>query len=423
MASLEQGESIMTRLLPLGAKVLGGFFVAALFAFPQAYTISAKPGAVNYIEGNAQLDGRPLTVSNLKAVFMNAGSLLETRDGKVEVLLTPGVFLRVGDNSRVRMLKPSLIDTEIAIEAGESMLEVDQFVKDSHITVSVHGGLAEIAKNGLYRFRADGQASVAVIDGKAEVSFGEKHASLGKGREALLTDALKVQEFNKNEPDELYAWSNIRAEYNASVTYQAARSANSSSGYAGGGYGGYSYGGGLYNGGYGGGFYGNGWYWSNGFNSWLWMPGGQFFSPFGWGFYGPGFVSYAPVVYVPVVAGGGAGLNPVLHPHPGPGNGLGVPVPVNAKAPPALGHAVASPAQFAAARVQTAHSIASTGGFHTASGASVHSSGGGGSSFSGGGHSGGGGSVASSSSGGFSGGGGHSGGGGGGGGSSGGHGK
>ena len=239
MASLEQRGSIMTRLLPLGAKVLGGFFVAALFAFPQAYTISAKPGAVNYIEGNAQLDGRPLTISNLKAVFMNAGSLLETRDGKVEVLLTPGVFLRVGENSRVRMLKPSLVDTEIAIEAGESMLEVDQFVKDSHITVSVHGGLTEIAKNGLYRFRADGQASVAVIDGKAEVSFGEKHASLGKGREALLTDALKVQEFDKNEPDELYAWSNIRAEYNASVTYQAARSANSSSGYAGGGYGGY----------------------------------------------------------------------------------------------------------------------------------------------------------------------------------------
>jgi len=402
----------MNRLLPLGTKVLGGFFVAALFAFPQAYTISAKPGAVNYIEGNAELDGQPLTVSNLKAVFMNAGSLLETRAGKVEVLLTPGVFLRVGDNSRVRMLKPSLIDTQIAVEAGESMIEVDQFVKDSHITVSVHGGLAEIAKNGLYRFRGDGEASVAVIDGKLEVSLGEKHASLGKGHEALLTDALKVREFNKNEPDDLYAWSNIRAEYNASVTYQAARSAYSS-GYGGGGNGGYGFGG-LYNGGFGGGFYGNGWYWSNGFNSWCWMPGGQFFSPFGWGFYGPGFVSYAPVVFVP----GGGGLIPVLHPHPGPGNGLGgIMVPVNPKAPPAIGVHSASPAQYNLARMETAHSIASSGGFHTASGASVSSSGavhssggGGGGSSSGGGHSGGG-SVASS------------GGGGGGGGSSGGHGK
>ena len=411
----------MNRLLPVATKILGGFFATALFAFPQAYTISAKPGAVNYIEGNGQLDGQPLTVSNLKSVFMNAGSVLETRDGKVEVLLAPGVFLRVGDNSRVRMLKPSLIDTQIAIEAGESMVEVDQFVKDSHITVSVHGGLAEIAKNGLYRFRADGEASVAVIDGKLDVSFGEKHASVGKGHEVLLTDALKVREFDKNQPDEMYAWSNIRAEYNASLTYQAARSVNSSGYGSGGGYNGYSGYGGLYNGGFGGGFYGNGWYWSNGFNSWLWMPGGQFFSPFGWGFYGPGFVSYAPVVYVPVVGGGGVG-NPVRHPHPALGNGLGVPVPVNAKAPPALGHVVSSPAQFAAARAQTAHSIASSGGFRTASGASVSSFGAAHSSGVGsvGSHSSGGGSFSSSSSSASSG-GGHSGGGGGG--SSGGHGK
>jgi hypothetical protein len=411
----------MNRLLPRSTKVLGGFFAAALCAFPQAYTISAKPGAVNYLEGNAQLDGQPLTVSSLKAVFMNAGSVLETRDGKVEVLLTPGLFLRVGENSRVRMLKPSLVDTQIAIEAGESMLEVDEYVKDSHITVSVHGGLASIEKNGLYRFRADGEASVAVIDGKLDVSFGEKHTSVGKGHEALLTDALKTQEFDKNQADELFAWSNIRAQYNAALTYQAARSANSNS-YSGGGYGGGNYGGGygglynggLYNGGFGG-FSGNGWYWSNGFNSWLWMPGGQFFSPFGWGFYGPGFVSYAPVVVVPVMAGGG-GLIPVLHPHPGAGNGLaGVTVPVNMKAPPAIGNYSASPAQYASARVQMAHSIASAGGFRTASGASVSAGGAvrasGGGSSSGSAHSSGGfASSAGTASGGTSGGGGHSGG-------------
>ncbi len=407
----------MNQVLPLSAKVLGGLFATAVFAFPQAYTISAKPGAVNYIEGNAQLDGQVLTVSSLKAVFMNAGSLLETRDGKAEVLLTPGIFLRIGDNSRVRMLKPSLVDTQIAIEAGESMIEVDQFVKESHITVSVHGALAGIEKNGLYRFRADGDASVAVMDGKLDVSFGEKHTSVGKGHEALLTDNLKVRDFNKNEPDELYAWSNIRAEYNASLTYQAARSAYSSGYGGGGGYGGNGYGG------YGGGFYGNGWYWSNGFNSWLWMPGGQYFSPFGWGFYGPGFVSYAPVVLVPV-GGGGGGIIPVKHPHPGPGNGVGVvAVPVNPKAPPAIGNFSASPAQYANARVEAAHAIASSGGFRTPSGASFSSSGGvrssGGASSSSG-HSSGGSfsSVGSSGSVSSGGGGGHSGGG-----SSGGHGK
>ena len=90
----------------LSARVLGGMLAVAALALPQTYTISARPGAVNYIEGNVTLDGQALGSYGLKSTFMTAGSLLETQDGKAEVLLTPGVFLRIGDRSRVRMLKP-----------------------------------------------------------------------------------------------------------------------------------------------------------------------------------------------------------------------------------------------------------------------------------------------------------------------------
>jgi hypothetical protein len=388
------------RFLLLSAKLLGGVFGIAALALPQSYTISAKPGAVNYVEGNVTLDGQPLGSSTLKNTFMNAGGLLETQEGKAEVLLTPGVFLRVGDHSRVRMLKPSLIETQLAVEAGESMVEVDEFLKDSHITISMRGGLTEIEKNGLYRFMADGQPSVAVIDGKAQVAFGEKHKDLGKGREALLSDELKVQEFDKNRDDELFAWSNVRSQYNASLTYQAAKSAYSSSSSAASGLYGSSYG---YGSGYGygnTGFYGQGWLWSNGFNSWLWMPGGQFYSPFGWGFYGPGYVYGAPVVYVPVVVAGGVG-KPVLPVKPvTTANRMasGVTVPVNPRHMPAIGVRTASPASFQAASAQSARIVSANGGLHTYSGASVARGGGfaGGSMPSGGG--------ANHSSGGFSGG-------------------
>jgi len=381
----------MSKASLLSAKILGGLLGVALSVWPQSYTISAKPGAVNYVEGNATLDGQSLGSSSLKTTFLNAGGLLETRDGKVEVLLTPGVFLRVGDNSRVRMLKPSLIDTQIAVEAGESMIEVDQYVKDSHLTISMRGGLTEIEKNGLYRFMADGEASVAVIDGKAEVSFGEKHTSVGKGREALLSDALKTREFDKNREDDLFAWSNIRAQYNASLTYQAAKSAYSSGNGGGyGGYGGYGYG-------YGG-YYGQGWLWSNGFNSWLWMPGGEFFSPFGWGFYGPGYVFGAPVVVVPGTVAGGPGTTKPIRPQPRPMISGGITVPVNPRHMPALGIYASSPARLASASAQTARSISASGGLRTYSGAAARGS-------SGGGFAGGGGASHASSSGSFSGGG------------------
>ena len=60
----------------LSAKIVGGMFAVALSALPQAYTISAKPGAVNYIEGNVSLDGQPLGNSGLKSTFLNAGGRL-----------------------------------------------------------------------------------------------------------------------------------------------------------------------------------------------------------------------------------------------------------------------------------------------------------------------------------------------------------
>ena len=43
--------------------VLSGLLLTALYAMPQGYTISAKPGAVNYIEGKAFRNGKP---SNIK---------------------------------------------------------------------------------------------------------------------------------------------------------------------------------------------------------------------------------------------------------------------------------------------------------------------------------------------------------------------
>jgi hypothetical protein len=379
----------MTRAWLWNAKILAGLFAAAVVGLPQSYTISARPGAVNYVEGNVTIDGQAIGGSSLKSTFLNAGGLLETTDGKAEVLLTPGVFLRVGDHSRVRMLKPSLIDTQLAVEAGESMVEVDQFVKDSHIVISMQGGLTELEKNGLYRFMADGAASVSVIEGKAEVRFGEKHTGLGKGREVLLNDSLKAEEFDKNREDELFAWSNIRSQYNASLTYQAAQSAYSSgTGGYGNSYGGYGYGG----------YYGQGWFWNSGFNSWLWMPGGAFYSPFGWGFYGPGYVYGAPVVYVPVGGGGvttvgGKPVKPPIHPVPTltAARAASYAVPVDPKHMPAVGTTVASPAGFETARMQTSRSVAASGGLRTAGGAPVSRSG-----FAGGSYAGGGGRSASS---------------------------
>lgn len=390
----------MKRVWQTAARLLAGITAAAICATPQGYTISARPGAVNYIEGNAYLNGGPLATKGLRSTFLNANDTLSTDIGKAEVLLTPGVFLRIGGNSAVKMVSPSLTDTQVEIKRGEAMLEVAGLVKDNDIQVLERSGTIRIEKEGLYRFSADDPPTAAVLEGKAEVAFGAQKIQLGKGHETIVGAALKSEKFDLTRDDDLYAWSNVRSQYDAASSYQAAKSVpvSSNGGWWGSGYGGW---------------YSPGWLWNGGFDSWAWLPAyGAFYSPFGWGFYSPGVIGYAPVVYVPV---SGAGTNPKPSPKP---------VPVNPNRPPAVGAVASSPAVYSAARVQAAHSFASTGfttgsGGHISAGQARSFASGGGASSSGAGHvSGAGGSsvgAAHASGGGFSGGGGHASGGGGGG--------
>lgn len=350
-----------------GSKVLTGIFVVAMSAMPQTYTISAKPGVVNYVEGNAFVNGRQVSAQTLKAVFLNANDVISTDLGKAEVLLTPGVFLRIGNNTQVRMVSPSLTDTQVEVTKGEAMIEADDIVKDSHVSVLDGGGVATIEKNGLYRFKADDSHSVAVLEGKLEVSLGDRQTDLGKGHELDLSDN-KAQKFDPKQSDDLFAWSNIRSEYNAASSYQTARDVNATN--YGGVWGDYGFSGG----------YGSGWLWNSGFNSYAWLPGNAaFYSPFGFGFYGPGLVAYAPVVYAPLGGGGYGGIAGGRQISPGAlkaitGKGSAVAaVPVNASHPPAIGVVSNSFATNQAARSQAAQTFASTG-YRTGSGSMISAS-------------------------------------------------
>jgi hypothetical protein len=349
----------MKRAWPIPAKILTGFFVAAMYALPQAYTISAKPGAVNYIEGSVLLNGQPLDGKKLRTAFLNPNETLATEAGKAEILLTPGVFLRLSDQSEIRMISPSLIDTQVELLRGEAMIEADQLIKDNRVSVVNHGASIVLAKNGLYRFTADDVPTAAVIEGKAQVYLGDKKIDLGKGHETVLSGLLKSEKFDSKKKDDLYAWSNVRSEYNASASYSSVQS------YASGSYG--AFGNGFGYGPYGspyGSPLGAGWYWNNGFNSWAWLPGNSaFFSPFGYGFYGPGLIGYAPVIGVGGYAGRG---------NHGPWNGHRV-VPVNPNHPPATGTVANSPWANHAARQHAAHAFANSGGFRTGNGAAAPS--------------------------------------------------
>ena len=336
----------MARLYKRPVLVLSGLLLAALHATPQAYTISAKPGAVNYIEGNAFRNGKPISDKGLKSTFLDANDTLSTGVGKAEVLLTPGVFLRLGEQSEIRLISPSLTNTQVEVSRGEVMLEATGLTKDQSIQITEGGSSITVSNNGLYRFTAGDPPRAAVLDGKATVTSGDHNINLKKGKEVVLAANLKPQKFDRKKEDKLYAWSNVRSQYEAAATYRVAQTAYETSPGRWRGFG--------YNG-----FSGPGWYWNDVFSSWAWLPGsGAFYSPFGYGFYSPGLVMNAPVV-MGAIYRGGLRQNPVM-----------AQIPINPSNPGAVGAATASPWANDQARAAAARSMMESG-MRTGSGAPV----------------------------------------------------
>jgi len=238
------------------------------------------PGTINYLEGQATIDGKPLTTPSIGITIVESGQVLDTQNGKVEVLLTPGVFLRLGENSEARMVSSGLADVEVALTRGQAAVEADYWSKDNRLRIDENQSRVDILKQGLYVLNT-GQPFVQVLDGKAKVMFEEQSINAGKDREAIVDPSgrLKAQDFNDKAVKEtaLVRWSSLRSQYEAQANLDAARTVVINNGW-----------------------YGPGWYWGPAFGYWSFLPGNGFlYSPFGWGFYSPIYIrSYGGPYFV-----------------------------------------------------------------------------------------------------------------------------
>ena len=174
---------------------------------------TALPGTVNYVEGQASINGNPLNTKQDGNTQLEPNQTLSTGNGKVEMLLSPGVFVRAGNNSEIRMVSTGLVDPTIEVVRGEVMIEVDQKPKDARIDVLEHGATASIVKYGLYRFNGD-QGRIEVIDGQLQVTENGKTKEFGKGNAVVINgEPLKTIRFDRNAEDDLYRWSSVRSAY------------------------------------------------------------------------------------------------------------------------------------------------------------------------------------------------------------------
>ncbi len=239
-----------------------------------------QPGTLNYVEGQVSVAGSPVTSHSVGTTTLEAGQAIQTKVGRAEVLLTPGIYLRVGSNSTLKMVSPDLTHTEVALVSGKADVEVDNIYKQNDILVDQGGSQARLLKPGLYAFNTtkatmrvfEGEANVVPIDNRDDV----KHITVKSSHKLLIdgTPSKPVHFQKEGSQDGLYAWSSLRSEYlgeaneNVASEYAGADGVNP------------------------------GWFWDSAFMGYTWLPGdGMFFSPFGFGFYSPYYIEGGGWIY------------------------------------------------------------------------------------------------------------------------------
>ncbi len=284
----------MAKLSWLAAALICGSWATAI----AQNAISAKAGLVQVADGEVFVNDKAVQNKIAEFTDLKNADVLRTAEGRVEVLLTPGAFLRVGDNSSFRMLSSRLSDVRLEVLQGEALMEITELLNDNAITVTLGNANFQLTKGGIFRFEAS-PARLRVYKGEAIAMLGEKQVRVKEGHLLAFNGTDWTQSnFDTKDTDALYRWSQRRAENIAVANVSAARQSGnsygsySSMGYGAMGYGGWSGFGGYGYGGYGG--FGGNWMYNPYFGMYTFLPFyGTAWSPFGYAY-------YTPITVVPV---------------------------------------------------------------------------------------------------------------------------
>jgi len=173
--------------------------------------VSARAGLITYVQGFASLDSRRVAIKTTRFPQMKDGEALSTARGRAELLLAPGVILRLAENSRVRLADTQLSDTHVEIERGDALIEVLQMPEGSRIQIHLADTVTEFDRPGLYRFGTM-PPTLRVYGGEAEVRSGPNTALVVKrGMAASINSTLALEKFDRKQTDALHAWAARRS--------------------------------------------------------------------------------------------------------------------------------------------------------------------------------------------------------------------
>jgi hypothetical protein len=200
--------SFRVDLLPVSAFVL-------LVCSPVAAqsVVSARSGVVHFFEGLVYIGDQRLERQFAKFPDIPEGATLRTTQGRAEILLTPGVILRIGESSAIRMVNSELADTRVEMLSGSGVLEVMEARPENSVKIIYKNWQVRFRRAGVYRIDSQ-PPQLRVLRGDAEVSAGTKEAAaVVKAGETLpFAEVLVPDQTTAVMPDLLSDWAADRSQ-------------------------------------------------------------------------------------------------------------------------------------------------------------------------------------------------------------------
>src|SRR5580704_14367372 len=197
------------------SRPFASFALAALLIVPAGAqsVVSTHAGLIHFFEGAVYVGDRPLESHLGRFPSVPQGAELRTAEGRAEVLLTPGVFLRIGERSSIRMVANDLADTQVELQTGSAIVDSGEPNSGTSVTLNYKDWRVHFLQKGVYRLNTD-PPSLWVRQGKAEVFTGpsEEPVSVERGMTLPFASVLVPELPEKLPNDALNDWANGRSQ-------------------------------------------------------------------------------------------------------------------------------------------------------------------------------------------------------------------
>lgn len=215
MRKASKSLHLLVATLLLGA----GFITAEAQNSRDRFVISAKAGGINAVSGRTGFQPQGSTEWEQLTIKDNleAGDMVKTgTDGRVEMLLNPGAYLRVGENSEFELTNNSLENLEVRLIKGTAIVEATG-TEDTELLINIttpHTRMA-IVRRGLYRVNVVPGDATELIVRKGRVLLSDSQIKVKGGRKLIFSghtfSMAKLEKADK-EKDSMENWSKERAE-------------------------------------------------------------------------------------------------------------------------------------------------------------------------------------------------------------------